>query len=108
MDPERLQQIEQLYHAARENRAALENVDEELRGEVESLLAQDASLPNLQIDSTVTQLAAGSSLGPYQIEAKLGAGGMGEVFRARNTRLGRTVAIKILPRDKTVDPERKR
>jgi eukaryotic-like serine/threonine-protein kinase len=42
-------------------------------------------------------LAAGSKLGPYEIGAPLGAGGMGEVYRARDTRLGRDVAIKILP-----------
>jgi eukaryotic-like serine/threonine-protein kinase len=49
-----------------------------------------------------------SSLGPYKIEAPIGSGGMGEVFRATDTRLHRTVAIKILPRDKVADPERKR
>src|SRR5512139_256338 len=42
-------------------------------------------------------LAAGSRLGPYEIVAPLGAGGMGEVFRGRDTRLGRDVAIKVLP-----------
>ena len=53
-------------------------------------------------------LLPGVQLGPYKIEAGLGAGGMGEVFRARDTRLNRTVAIKVLPPDKTADPERKR
>ncbi len=47
-------------------------------------------------------------LGPYKIEASIGAGGMGQVFRATDTRLHRTVAIKVLPRDKVADPERKR
>jgi len=55
-----------------------------------------------------TALVAGTQLGPYQIEAPLGAGGMGEVFRAKDTRLGRTVAIKVLPHDKVANPERKK
>src|SRR5712671_561285 len=52
-------------------------------------------------------LAAGSKLGPYEIVAPLGAGGMGEVFRARDTRLDRTVAIKILPPQLSNDLVRK-
>src|SRR5882672_12730017 len=52
-------------------------------------------------------LAAGSKLGPYEIAAPLGAGGMGEVYRARDTRLERTVAIKILPAQFSSDPVRK-
>ena len=42
-------------------------------------------------------LAAGTRLGPYEIQSAIGAGGMGEVYRAKDTRLGRTVAIKVLP-----------
>jgi len=47
----------------------------------------------------VKRLAAGTHLGPYEIVAPLGAGGMGEVHRARDPRLGREVAIKVLPED---------
>src|SRR5690348_1686270 len=52
-------------------------------------------------------LAPGTRLGPYEISAPLGAGGMGEVYRARDTRLERTVAIKILPAQFSSDPVRK-
>jgi len=52
-------------------------------------------------------LAAGTKLGPYEIQAPLGAGGMGEVYRARDTRLGRDVAIKVLPPQFSSDPLRK-
>jgi Tol biopolymer transport system component len=51
-------------------------------------------------------LAAGRRLGPYEIVGPLGAGGMGEVYRARDTRLGREVAIKVLPAELAADPER--
>ena len=53
-------------------------------------------------------LTSGATLGPYEIRSAIGAGGMGEVYRARDTRLGREVAIKVLPEFLTSDPDRLR
>ena len=52
-------------------------------------------------------LSAGTRLGPYEILAAIGAGGMGEVYRARDTRLDRSVAIKVLPPEVSADPDRR-
>jgi len=112
MTPSRWQQVEELYHAAlecepSERAALLARADPELRREVESLLAQDSSKTGALnrppwartngssvADSTVALIASGTHLGPYKIEGPLAAGGMGEVFRGVDTRLGRPVAVK--------------
>jgi eukaryotic-like serine/threonine-protein kinase len=54
------------------------------------------------------RLGPGSHLGPFEILGPLGSGGMGEVYRARDTRLARDVAVKVLPSDFSLDPERRR
>lgn len=51
-------------------------------------------------------LTSGTRLGPYEIQSQLGAGGMGDVYCARDTRLGRNVAIKVLPQSFASDTER--
>src|SRR4051812_18955983 len=71
-------------------------------------MAVSEAAPSATVQPTQTLVILGAQLGPYKLEAKLGAGGMGEVFRAMDTRLHRTVAIKILRQDKVADTERKR
>src|SRR5580765_1933555 len=51
-------------------------------------------------------LPSGTRLGPYEIAAPIGAGGMGEVYRARDSRLGRDVALKVVPAELAIDPAR--
>ncbi len=51
-------------------------------------------------------LQPGTTLGPYEVTAKIGEGGMGEVYRARDTKLDRDVALKVLPEAFTADPDR--
>jgi Tol biopolymer transport system component/predicted Ser/Thr protein kinase len=105
VSPQRWREIEELYHAARESgNAILDGADPEIRREVERLLAQDSEsggklldqrAADLMTDAAPSEITAGSRLGPYEVEALLGQGGMGKVFRATDTRLGRKVALKI-------------
>src|SRR4029077_3024603 len=118
MAADRQRQITELFHAALERSASARPAflreacadDQALRQEVESLLRYEdtdtsfleqpaveevARLVNADPESNVD--LAGRRVGVYQIEARIGAGGMGEVYRARDTKLGRDVAIKVLP-----------
>src|SRR5688572_7671277 len=126
MDTERWQHVETLYHAtlarpAGERAAFLTEAcagDEPLRHDVQSLLDQPGS-GHGEFEGGALAMAArgfarsapggsliGRRIGPYEVTAHLGAGGMGEVFRAHDTKLGRDIAIKILPSLFTDDPDR--
>jgi len=111
MSDQRWRRIEELFHQAADlaplQRAEfLSRVcsgDIELRRQVESLLANDES-KNDVLEAAVAKavdqlptLSPGSRLGPYEILVPIGSGGMGEVWKARDTRLNRTVAIKVSP-----------
>jgi len=105
--PERWQEVKKvlagaLERAPRERSAFLDQAcaEPDLRREVESLIAaheQGQSSFLTQPAMQAKELAIGSLLGPYEILARIGAGGMGEVYKARDARLHRIVAIKILP-----------
>jgi hypothetical protein len=122
----RWQQIEQVYHAALDREASqrpayLHEVcagDDALRREVESLLAQESRAEQL-LETPALEVAAkvlaehqsqsslvGQQLGSYKIVSLLGAGGMGEVYQARDSKLNRDVAIKVLPAVFVHDAER--
>ena len=85
--------------------------DEELRAEVDSLLRYEAEAVDFLeapvLPRTPESSMIGREIGPYVIVSPLGAGGMGEVFRARDSRLGRDVAIRILPSHLIADPDRR-
>ena len=123
--PDRWQDISRLYHAALAREAPERATflaeacagDEALREEVELLLAHDAGpasflgAPAMDVAAHAMTEDSGQSLigrdiGSYHILGLLGAGGMGEVYRARDTKLGREVAIKILPAEFATDPDR--
>jgi predicted Ser/Thr protein kinase len=112
MTPERWKQIEELYHRASDSGpGALAGADPEVRAEVESLLAQDPS--GKILDSPAAELLGeimrtqaeaqavwtGQTISHYRVLDKLGAGGMGTVYRALDTKLNRLVAIKVLSDD---------
>jgi serine/threonine protein kinase len=117
MTPERWQQVKGVLHTVLElppsGRAAfLDRAcdgDEPLRQEVESLLAADEQGRTSFLQSPPSlRLVKGTRLGDYGIQSLLGAGGMGEVYRARDLRLRRDVAIKVSPAFVASDPERLR
>jgi serine/threonine-protein kinase len=123
MISERWQQVKELFEAALERGPAERSAflatacagDEEVRREVESLLAAhdgDSSFMNRPVGKLLVNdepmLATGQRLGQYEAISPLGAGGMGEVYLAMDTRLGRKVALKLLPSNYTHDAERVR
>ncbi len=125
MTPSRWQQIERLFHDAlarplEEREAFLDRScagDDSLRREVKALLDSPVT-QNQFLERDALEVAAGLAsvsrmpalsgrrLGVYQLQERIGSGGMGEVYRAHDTRLGRDVAIKILPHGFSADPNR--
>ena len=118
MTPERWQQVREVLHGALqlapEERPVFLNhacaADDSLRREVESLLASSDEALSSFLKSTAMRvtLTKGTTLGDYEVQSLLGSGGMGEVYRARDLRLHRDVAIKVLPAILSSDPDRLR
>jgi len=119
MSDARWRRVQDLYHGALERPALLraEFLSEEcagdagLRHEVQSLLDQPISADQFLVagQSSLGDTSSGrigQLLGVYQVKAFIGRGGMGEVYRARDTKLTRDVAIKVLPSDVASDPDR--
>jgi eukaryotic-like serine/threonine-protein kinase len=118
MTPERWEEVKSMFHRVRElnpekRSSFLDHAcstDQSLRREVESLLSSDEEAQSGTSECTMTRatLTAGSRLGECEVQRLIGTGGMGEVYLARDTRLGRDVAIKVLPDYFSQDPDRLR